>query len=124
MQIVDTNFILRYLLEDDVKQYSEAETIFLNENEIFISGEIIAEIIYVMNGVYNITKNEIQKSVLSLIKNSNIIMYDKDVIEFAIQVYTETNLDYPDCLLISFRKLRKYKIQTFDKQLKKKSELY
>jgi predicted nucleic-acid-binding protein len=120
MQVVDTNFILRYLLQDDLDAYAEAEKVFLNQEEIFIPGEIIAEIVYVMKGVYSISKEDIQKSISSLIQNSNIILYDKDIIELALKVFSETNLDYPDCLLYGYNKLRAYTLHTFDKGLKKK----
>lgn len=68
MRVVDTNFILRYLLEDIIEQYKDAEKIFSNNKDIFIPGEIIAEVVYVMMGVYKVSKEDIRDSILALIQ--------------------------------------------------------
>jgi len=55
MQIADTNIILRYLLKDDKAQYSKSKLI-LEKSEIFIPFEMTAEVVYVLEKVYSISR--------------------------------------------------------------------
>jgi predicted nucleic-acid-binding protein len=50
MKIVDANFVLRYLLQDNEKLSNKAKDIIEN-NEIFIPTEVVAEIVYVLEKV-------------------------------------------------------------------------
>lgn len=50
MEFVDTNIILRYLLEDHEEQFAEATRI-LETSESFISFEVVAEAVYVLMSV-------------------------------------------------------------------------
>lgn len=41
------------------------------------------------------------------------------MLRLAIETYTEQNLDFPDCILYAYHKVKGYEIKTFDKKLKK-----
>lgn len=51
MVMLDTNMILRYLLDDEEEMASAAEQIIQQEN-VQVSIEIMAEVVYVLKGVY------------------------------------------------------------------------
>ena len=65
MQIADANIILRYLLKDDKNQFAQSRLI-LEKNDIFIPFEITAEIVYVLEKVYNISREEISNTLSKL----------------------------------------------------------
>lgn len=46
MKIVDANIILRYLLNDH-EELSDKATMIIEENEVLLPNEVIAEIVYV-----------------------------------------------------------------------------
>ena len=58
MVMLDANIILRYLLNDDDRMASEAEAIIKNMS-VQVNIEIVAEVIYVLKGVYHIDRVEI-----------------------------------------------------------------
>ena len=116
MIIVDTNIILRYLLNDDEKLSSEAINI-LENNEIFIPTEIIVEVCYVLKKVYNIEKEKIFEVIKSLISMENINFENEKTIELAFKTYSENNLDIVDCLIYAYCKNENYDVKTFDKKL-------
>ncbi len=60
MVMLDTNIILRYLLNDDERMASEAERIIKNMS-VQVTIEIVAEVIYVLKGVYHIGRAEIRQ---------------------------------------------------------------
>ena len=55
---IDANYIIRYFVNDNEKMAEIAEESLMNE-EVFISHEVLAEVIYVLGGVYAIEKKEI-----------------------------------------------------------------
>ena len=60
MVMLDTNMILRYLLNDNEEMASEAERVIKKE-AVQVSIEIIAEVVYVLKGVYSVGR-ESEKS--------------------------------------------------------------
>lgn len=55
MNIVDANIILRYLLQDAVQFLDQARDKIENHN-IFIPNEVIAEVVYVLEKVYKVER--------------------------------------------------------------------
>ena len=113
---VDTNYIVRYLIDDDSEMADIAEELLTTKN-IFISNEILAEVVYVLRGVYNIAKTEIAQSLTELIRFDNISVSNRYVIEKALFLYRTKNLDFVDCLLCAYASLDE--IATFDKKLQR-----
>ena len=61
MVILDTNIILRYLLNDNNQMADEAEKI-IRENAALVTIEIIAEVVYVLKRVDSIERGIIKSS--------------------------------------------------------------
>ena len=74
MEIVDANYILRYLLKDIEEQYLKA-TIVLEEKQICIPEVIIAEVVYVLQKVYKIPNKDISGSLAVLLSYSKLPAY-------------------------------------------------
>ncbi len=55
MTRMDTNYIVRYLINDNIEMADIAEDILTNKS-VFISNEILAEVVYVLFGVYGVSK--------------------------------------------------------------------
>lgn len=118
MKIADANIILRFLL-NDVEELAEKAVEILEGNKIFLPNEIIAEIIYVLEKVYDVNNNEISNIFSKLLQYENIIVSDLDVLEAALDLYGRRRFDFVDALLYAYNKIKGYKIYTFDKKLNK-----
>lgn len=116
MKIADANIILRYLLKDNEEFYCRAAQI-IEENNIYLPFEVIAEIVYVLEKVYKVPRIKINSALVSLFSYENIDTIDKDIIVQSLNLYSTTSLDFVDTLLIGYNKVRKYKIFSFDKKL-------
>ena len=116
MTIFDANMILRYLLNDNEEMASEAEA-HLQKDEVCVTVEIIAEVVYVLKGVYSLGR----ETICDTLKDFLGMLYcrDRDIVLAALDIYAEKNLDFVDCVLYAYNKIRKYEIATFDKQLLK-----
>ncbi|MCB0749065.1 MAG: PIN domain-containing protein [Ignavibacteriae bacterium] len=118
MKIIDANIVLRYLLKDDKKLFAKAVEIIEN-GDVFITNEIIAEIVYVLEKVYIVPKLEISEVLTSFFSSAIIILADKELIIQALNYYEKHNLDFVDSVLLAYNKINKYEIITFDKKLTK-----
>ena len=113
---IDTNYIIRYLINDDEEMAAQAETVLL-ERDVFIANEILAEVVYVLSGVYKISKSDICEQLSKLLLVSNIFTSDKTILINALAIFQSKNLDFVDCLLCAYSK--KDDIMTFDKKLQR-----
>ncbi|MDD2974217.1 MAG: PIN domain-containing protein [Aliarcobacter cryaerophilus] len=113
---LDTNYIIRYLINDDEKMAEIAENIILN-SITYISNEVLSEVIYVLSGVYNIPKKDICDMLIQLISFENIEVENKIILIDTIKIFQDKSLDFVDCLLCRYSK--EDEIKTFDKKLLK-----
>jgi predicted nucleic-acid-binding protein len=111
---VDANYILRYFLNDNPEMANIAEQLFLNE-QVFITNEILAEVIYVLLGVYEISKIDIADKLINLINFDTVFIDNELIIIEALTLFRKQNLDFVDCLLCSYSQIDE--IKTFDKKL-------
>lgn len=115
MKLLDANMILRYLLNDNEEMANEAEAL-ISEGYVQVTIEVMAEVVYVLKGVYSIERNEIKNSLLHFL--SEVKSNDKEVLKAGLEAYAEENLDFVDCILYAYNRVRGYEIKTFDKKLR------
>ena len=116
MVVLDANVILRYLLNDNEAMAREAESIIKTEVTM-VPIEVIAEVVYVLKGVYSVDGNKIRDALMEFL--SEVTVAEKEVIQVGLDAYAENNLDFVDCILYAYSCVKKYDIKTFDKKLNK-----
>jgi predicted nucleic-acid-binding protein len=114
MILLDANYILRFLLKDNLEMYEISKECIVNEICI-IQNEVLAEVVFVLLKVYQVEKPDIVKSLTDVLKYDNIVMEDKNSIVESLNIFKNKNLDFVDCILCA--KSNKYTIKTFDKKL-------
>jgi predicted nucleic-acid-binding protein len=114
MILLDANYILRFLLKDNIKMYEEARTCILNHNCEILS-EVLAEVVFVLLKVYKVSAADIQQILSKFIQSKNIIMTDKSDMISALDIFECKNIDFVDVILCA--KSKEYQIKTFDKKL-------
>jgi len=113
---IDTNYILRYLLNDNEEMAEIAESVLMNY-KVFISNEIFGEVIYVLEGFYKISREDIALQLIEIIEWENIHTLNDDILIEALNIYKSKKLDFVDCILCAYSKFDN--ILTFDKKLNK-----
>lgn len=116
MQLIDANVILRYLLNDHAEMSLTAKTLISTGNA-YTKPEVIAEAVYVLKNVYQIKKPEIRTFIYSLLRD--IACEEAECVLSAIDTYASISLDFVDCLLIAYHKIKHENIFSFDKKLNK-----
>ena len=115
MPIIDANVILRYLLEDHPEMSQEAKEIILSGAQT--TAEVLAEVVYVLHGVYDTERKEIADTLGAFIQE--VALPHKAAIAYAFRLYGETKLDFVDCLLAGYHFVDGDEIRTFDQKLNK-----
>lgn len=116
MVMFDANMILRYLLNDDSKMAEISEQ-YIDSRNVTVTIEVIAEVVYVLKGVYALERNEIANAISQFI--DLISCAEKDVLLLALSTFGEQNLDFVDCVLYAYHRITGIEIATFDKKLLK-----
>jgi len=117
MTVLDANYILRYLLNDNEKMFSIARETIEN-SPCFVLNEVLAEVVYVLTGHYKISRKETSHALEMLCTLETLKLYETKTIIFkALHLFASTSLDYVDCYLCAVGS--KYEIATFDRKLKK-----
>ena len=115
MPIVDANIILRYLLGDHPDMSPKAKEIILSGAQT--TAEVLAEVVYVLKGVYNVGRQEIADTIGAFLLE--ISVPHKAAIAYACKLYGETKLGFVDCILAGYHFSESMEILTFDKKLSK-----
>ena len=112
LRIIDTNYALRYLLQDNYNQAIKAKEII--DDGAYILPESIVELVYVLSKVYKIERKEISFAILDLLED--VEMIDKQLYVQSIKLYSETKLDYVDCVLVARNQVFNDKIYSLDEK--------
>jgi predicted nucleic-acid-binding protein len=121
MIIFDTNVILRYILQDNQEMANAFEAeLKSNLGNCMIPVEVVAEMVYVLSKIYKIDRPAIAKTIEGIAKINANLLFNRDVVLHALHVYSTSKLDFVDCLLIGYAKIKNYSVFTFDNDLKKR----
>ncbi len=124
MIFIDTNYFLRYLLNDISEHYQEAKKLFLAGAEgrvtLTTSSLVFFEIFWVLRSFYNLDKENIVTALQNVLKLSFIQLLERDILTNALMLFEQKNLDLEDCYNLYFAKSQKVdSFKTFDKKLEK-----
>lgn len=106
MIAIDTNVLLRYLLDDDVKQSSKAKKLIIASHPVLLTDVVVVETIWTLMGKrYSIDKTGICAIVRSLVGDGGFVFEDSQVIWAALRDYEESrtirgkSLDFADAVI-------------------------
>ncbi len=116
--ILDANAVLRFLLRDNEEQFQKVKSVIQSKN-CYITMEVLAEVSYVLEGLYQVTREDIVSNFRKL--NNDVIILNADVLLRGLEIFDKTpKLDFVDCLLYGYQKEKGISIVTFDKKLRKR----
>lgn len=120
---IDTNAILRFLLKDNLAQYSKVKKVLtqakLGKVQVIILREVIPELIYVLMKVYKLPKARCLSIVSTIVESEYIDIYkgDREIIILALEIYSNKNIDIIDAILIAQGRYDNVKVFSFDNDI-------
>lgn len=107
MIAIDTNILLRYLLEDDEKQSSQATRLIQGEQKVLVTDAALVETIWTLKGKkYQLTRAEIIETILHLFQETNLHFEDGQVVWKALGDFKNAKpvkgkeADFADALIV------------------------
>ena len=99
---LDTNVLVRYIAQDDLKQSLRATTIIdalSNEKPGFITLVSLVELVWVMQSCYNASKPEIVTILERLLRTQELVVENAETAIRALHVFARSKADFADCLI-------------------------
>ena len=120
--LIDTNVILRYLLNDH-KRFSPKAKAFIQDvangiKKDELQSVVVFECVYVMEKFYKIPKNEIVDKLSRILNIKGMVNADKSAILDALVKYENSSADIVDCILAAKSSPQRV-IVSFDKDFKR-----
>ncbi len=116
--ILDANAVLRFLLQDNEEQFQLVKSVVRRKN-CYVTLEVLAEVCYVLEGLYQVTREDIISNFRKL--NNDVIILNADVLLRGLDIFGKTpKLDFVDCLLYGYKFEKDINIMTFDQRLRKR----
>lgn len=116
--ILDANAVLRFLLQDNEEQFQLVKSVVRRKN-CYVTLEVLAEVCCVLEGLYQVTREDIISNFRKL--NNDVIILNADVLLRGLDIFDKTpKLDFVDCLLYGYKFEKDINIMTFDQRLCKR----
>jgi predicted nucleic-acid-binding protein len=99
---LDTNVLLRFLLQDKPDQSARAAALmssFSLHEPGFISNVTLAESVWVLERTYRTPKQEISFFVRGLLDSEQLVVENHEVVAQALRKFDGSNVDFADCLI-------------------------
>jgi predicted nucleic-acid-binding protein len=104
---IDTNVLVRYLVQDDEQQASAANKILDRISDInpaFINNIVMCETVWVLSRAYKYEKTLIIKVIEQILSTSGIEFENAEGVRKALRHYTNGNADFSDYLIAEINK--------------------
>jgi len=116
--ILDANAVLHFVQAFDMAKFHiVAQT--LNNNQCYIPIEVIAEVVYILDATFQNSRQIIAAKLKDFISIQDSLVSEPNAVIFGLNIYASTNLDFVDCLLAGYAKVKGFPVLTFDIGLKK-----
>lgn len=106
---IDTNVIIRYIVQDDPEQAKAATKLIeqscSSDNPGYINHIVLCEIVWVLRRNYKLDKRSICQVVEQIMRTDRLMIEDIQLVWRALETFKEAKADFADCLL-SQRNLR------------------
>ena len=118
MKTVDTNVLLRILINDEkqMEQVKVARHWAKKVKQLFVPQIVQAELVWVLDVSYRLAKEEIIPILSHLRENEAFSLENERVYAVALQLFQEHHADFSDCLIWARSRSSEYDIVTFDKK--------
>jgi predicted nucleic-acid-binding protein len=99
---LDTNVLVRYIMQDDAKQASKATKLIegLTAQEPgFITLVSVVELVWVLSSSYDLTRDQVVQAFDVILRSKQLVVDQAEHVVRALRAYGAGNADFADCLI-------------------------
>lgn len=115
--LLDTNIVLRLLLNDNKNQVAKAQEI-IDEKDCVVTTPVLAECVYVLDSYYEFPRNSFIK-VKTFFEISDFEVEEREINLLALKVFSETKFDFVDLYILCRSIHHNVEFSSFDLKLNK-----
>ena len=122
-RLVDTNLIVRHLVQDDQRQAKVAGRLFeacdRGDVTLVVLPAVVTECVFVLESFYKHPRPDIARAIAGLVSSPGIELADLAVHLDALGRYATSKLHFVDCMIAATAAARGLGVATFDRGFKK-----
>jgi uncharacterized protein len=122
-RLIDTNLIVRYLVQDHEKHAKASEKLFdacdRGELILVVLPAVLAECVFVLDSFYGRPRADISSALATLISSPGVEISDAAVHLDALKRYRQTQIHFVDCLIAATAAAENIPVATFDQDFRK-----
>jgi predicted nucleic-acid-binding protein len=116
---LDTNVLLRYLLEDDTAQAARARRELERDERFLVDPIVLCELVWVLESGYGFSRSDIAAALERIAATAQFEIEDADLVLGALDDFRRSAADFSDCLIgRRNRNAGASETVTFDRSLK------
>ncbi len=99
---LDTNVLVRYIMQDDARQSPKATRLIESldaDHPGFISLVSIIELYWVLTTCYELSREQVAQAIDLLLRSRQIVVDRSDQVLRALRVFDDGRADFADCLI-------------------------
>lgn len=99
---LDTNVLVRYIMQDDARQSPLANLLVESlspQMPGFVPLVTVVELGWVLSSAYELDRSEIVEAFEALLRTKELIVDQAETVWKALRVFQGTNADFADCLI-------------------------
>jgi predicted nucleic-acid-binding protein len=99
---LDTNVLVRYVMQDDVRQSARATRLiesFTGEEPGFVPLVAVVELAWVLSGSYGLGRAQVAAALESLLRSKELVVDRADFVFQALSRFRDAGADFADALI-------------------------
>lgn len=121
--ILDTNVLVRFLVQDDPKQSAGAAKLIATaqsgDTELVLDRMVVTELIYVLMGHYKRVRVDVANTILAIVQSPFVRADDESLLIDALLRFRDHGVDFVDAWLSAKAAALTLPIASFDRDLDK-----
>ena len=122
-RLVDTNLIVRYLVQDHEKHAQAAGKLFdacdRGDVVIVVLPVVLAECVFVLESFYEHSRGNIASALGTLISSPGVEINEAAIYLDALERYRKTKVHFVDCIIAANASAKNTPVATFDRDFRK-----
>jgi len=122
-RLVDTNLIVRYLVQDHEKHAQAAGKLFdacdRGDVVIVVLPVVLAECVFVLESFYEHSRGNIASALGTLISSPGVEINEAAIYLDALERYRKTKVHFVDCIIAANASAKNTSVATFDRDFRK-----
>jgi predicted nucleic-acid-binding protein len=99
---LDTNVLVRYIMQDDAKQSPKATKLIeaLSEPDHgYITIVSVIELVWVLSSCYDLSREQVAQALDAVLRAKQFVVEQADQVLRALRVFKTSKADFADCLI-------------------------